>query len=250
MGQGTKNTSWNKLATWYDSLVGKEGHRYHKEYAIPTVIKLLELNKGDRVLEVGCGQGALSAHIHKAGAKYVGVDYSTEMVNNALKYHRMEGSFFTAEATKLSTIPQLAAKKFDCVVFMLSIQDMNPLGKIIEEASKLLETNGRLVIFMLHPAFRIPRQSGWGEDKTRKLVYRRVDRYATADTIPLNTNVRDGNKKITSFFYHRPLQAYFHEITKNGLMVNRFLEIEETGKGHYSEFPMFLGLRAIKVPTN
>jgi ubiquinone/menaquinone biosynthesis C-methylase UbiE len=238
-------SNWNKMANWYDSMVGSQGHKYHQQYAIPTVMKLLKLKPNDKVLDVGCGQGALAPYVKQANGKYCGIDVSKNLIAAAIKRHKKDGMFVVASATKLLEVKELHELEFEHAVFMLSIQDMDPLDKIINQVAKKLSSGGSIVIFMLHPAFRIPRQSGWGEDKQRKLWFRRVDRYMSANTIPLNTNIRDHGKKITSYFYHRPLQTYFTELKKNGFAVVDLVELAEKKKG-YDEFPMFLGLKAIK----
>ncbi len=231
------------MAHWYDTMVGSKGHKFHQEYAIPEVMKLMNLKKGEAVLDIGCGQGALSYYVDRAGGKYTGIDSSPNLINSAKKRHAKEGFFYIDDAASLK---QVSTPEFDYIVFLLSIQDMDPLDKIISQAAKKLKPKGKIIIFMMHPAFRIPRQSGWGEDKKRKLVYRRVDRYMSEDTIPLNTNVHKGGRSITSYYYHRPLYRYFEEFSKNGLRVDKLHEISEN-KRDYGEFPTFLALTAVKM---
>lgn len=238
-------SNWNKLASWYDQMVGKKGHIYHKTYAIPTVLKLLELQKGQTILDIGCGTGALSKQVKNRGCGYFGIDSSPKMIKNAIKNHSKDGKFIVGSADELLNIKEINYIKFDSAVFLFSIQDMDPLDKIIKDTAKLLKKNGKLIIFMLHPAFRIPRQSGWGEDKNRRLMFRRVDRYLSKQTIPLNTNIKDKGKSITSYFYHRPIQEYFYQLGINDFIIDRFIEIKEDKKG-FEEFPLFLALRAYK----
>lgn len=238
-------SNWNQLASWYDQMVGKKGHMYHKEYGIPKVMSLLELKKGETILDIGCGSGALSEQVKNRGCGYFGLDASEKMIKNAIKNHSGDGRFIVGDAANLLNINELNFMKFDSAVFLFSIQDMDPLDKIIKYTAELLKKNGKVVIFMLHPAFRIPRQSGWGEDTNRKLIYRRIDRYMTRQTIPLNTNIKVHGKYVTSYFYHRPIQNYFFELYQNGFVVDKFMEISEDKKG-FTEFPLFLILRAIK----
>lgn len=240
--------SWNKMATWYDGMVGSKGHKYHQEYAIPTIMKLLNVKKDQNILDVGCGQGVLRQHITNLGGNYYGVDISENMIKSAIKMHGKNGKggrFFVGSADSLNLINELQNVVIDTAVFMLSIQDMKPLDKIVSAVAHKLKSGGTLVIFMLHPAFRIPRQSGWGEDKRRKLIYRRVDRYLSEDTIPLNTNIKVKGERITSYFYHRPLSKYFEELFKNNLAVVQLLEISEDKKG-YGEFPTFLAIKCTR----
>jgi hypothetical protein len=55
----------------------------------------------------------------------------------------------------------------------------------LRSAAWLLRPRGRLAILMTHPCFRVPRQSGWRWDASRRLQYRRVDRYLTKLDVPI-----------------------------------------------------------------
>ncbi len=47
------------------------------------LLELLEPKKGERILDLGCGTGALTAQIAAAGAEVVGIDSSPEMIAQA-----------------------------------------------------------------------------------------------------------------------------------------------------------------------
>ena len=128
---------------------------------------------------------------------------------------------------------------------------------VIQQTASLLVERGRLVLLLTHPAFRIPRQSGWGWDEGRKLVYRRIDRYLTPLPVPLKA-LPGKDARATTRSFHRPLQEYINTLGENGLLSQRFLEIPgykvSTGSGSAradeharAEIPLFLGLRAVKV---
>src|SRR5688572_10339763 len=44
------------------------------------VLELLDPRSGERILDVGCGEGSLTGKIIEAGARVVGIDASAEMV--------------------------------------------------------------------------------------------------------------------------------------------------------------------------
>ena len=50
-------TSWERVATWYDGWVGDRGSAYHRQLAIPATLDLLQPQPGEEVLDVGGGQG-------------------------------------------------------------------------------------------------------------------------------------------------------------------------------------------------
>lgn len=237
---------WDSVAAWYDGWVGTDGSEHHKRLAIPEVMRLLELEQGARVLDIGCGQGVLAPHIAKAGGHYVGVDVSPRLLGIARKHHGSSGQFIKGDAARLWKVDGLTAASFDAVVFLLSIQDIDPLDAAIRSAVWGLKNGGRMVFVMTHPAFRVPRQSGWGVDEGRKLTYRRVDRYLTPLPIPMKTY--PGKSGVT-ISHHRPIGMYINTLAENGLLIDRFDEIPSYKQENDSdaEFPLFLGLRARKV---
>jgi len=242
------STSWDPLAHWYNGWVGEGGSEHHRLVAIPTVMRLLELRPGEQVLDIGAGQGVLAPDIARAGGGYAGVDASPRLVDLARKHHASEGRFMVGDARKLATIAGLKAAS--------SLQDMDPLEPVLESAAWGLRPGGRVVILLTHPSFRVPRQSGWGWDEGRKLVYRRVDRYLTPLPVPMK--VMPGKDAKTTRSFHRPISEYVNGLSARGLLVDRMDEVP----GHKStaavsntraentarkEIPLFLGLRARKL---
>lgn len=240
-----KNTSWEHVAHWYDGWVGKEGSYYHREVAIPKTLELLNLQPNEFLIDVGAGTGTLAPHVLKTGCNYVGVELSQTFAKQAKKYHSAKASFLEADARNLKTLP--LEQKFDAAVFLLSLQDMEPLNVVLENVSHVLRANGRLVLFMIHPCFRIPRQSGWGFDEKRKLHYRRIDRYLSPLAVPMKTY--KGN---TTRSYHRPLQDYVQALLNADFQLSAWEEIADSGrkpngqKNPNEDIPLFLALRAYK----
>jgi SAM-dependent methyltransferase len=164
------------------------------------------------------------------------------------------GRFILGDARQLERLPGIEPESFDAVVFLLSLQDMDPLERVLAAAAKMLKPGGRLVLLITHPAFRVPRQSGWGFDENRKLVFRRVDRYLTPLPVPMKP--LPGENRATRSF-HRPLEQYVNLLGENGLLTDRIEEVpgyklkgiagqraEELAR---REIPLFLALRARKL---
>lgn len=248
------STSWEPLAQWYDGWVGKDGSKHHQNLALPAVMDLLVPQQGEHILDLGAGTGVLATPISKAGAEYTGVDASEKLLQFARQHHSKEGRFLYGDACRLAAIPALHPAEFDAIVFLLSIQDMDPLEEVLENAVWALKPTGRIVIVMTHPCFRVPRQSGWGWDEDRKLQFRRVDRYLTPLPVPLKPY--PGQTGVSRSF-HRPLHTYINTLAQNGLWVDQILEIPtyKTATGPNAkaenlanqEIPLFLGLRARKI---
>jgi ubiquinone/menaquinone biosynthesis C-methylase UbiE len=261
---------WDALATWYDGWMGAEGSDHHRKWAIPAALDLLDLRPNERLLDVGAGQGVLAPYVAQTGAHYTGVEISPRLLELARKRHSKHGRFVQGDARRLTSIPDLTAKPFDAAVFLLSIQDMNPLEDVLRSASALLREGGRLVLLMTHPCFRVPRQSGWGHDTQRGLRFRRVDRYLNPLAIPMKqysdanrqhsarnapsgrnarsrTNTRsnaytnsrpnarsdiESAERGVSISFHRPLNHYVNSLADCGLLVAAFREIAAENEGN------------------
>lgn len=248
--KASTRTSWDPVARWYAGWAGKRGSIYHKRIAIPTVLRLLELQRGERVLDVGCGHGVLASHVLGSKAAYVGVDASQRLIAHARKSQPAKATFAVGDAAQLRSVDVVAPGTFDAVVFMLSIQDMEPLDAILAGASSALSPKGRLVIFMLHPCFRVPRQSGWGIDPKRKLTYRRVDRYLSELRVPMKAyqDIVKGARG-TTLSFHRPLSSYVNLLADSGMTIDRLEEHADPISGDNDEIPLFAALRARNNPA-
>lgn len=253
--RASPSTSWDAVARWYDGWVGEEGSEHHREVVVPTLLSLLDPQLGESVLDIGCGQGVLAPYIAEVEACYTGIDVSPRLLDMARRRHGNAGRFLLGDACDLRRVQGLREGSYDAVTFLLSIQDMNPLDRALASAAWALKPGGRLVALLTHPAFRIPRQSGWGWDEGRKLQYRRVDRYLTPLLVPIKRV--DGSRPTRSF--HRPVSAYVNGLTACGLAVDNMLEIpahrvkspragdDKAAELARREIPLFLGLRARKI---
>lgn len=258
-------TSWEPLAGWYDGWVGESGSEHHRRLAIPTVLDLLRLQPGEKVLDVGCGSGVLTPHVRAAGAVYTGVDLSPKLLNYARRNHGRHGRFLEGDSRDLANVPGLQGASFEAVTFMLSIQDMNPLEEVLASAARMLRSGGRMVVLMTHPCFRVPRQSGWGWDESRQLRFRRIDRYLTSLSVPLKAyqgsqsngspSGQPGGRPGVTRSFHRPLEEYINGLANCGLLVDCLREVPgyklppasgslKADQTATAEIPLFLGLRA------
>jgi len=247
-------TAWDAVADWYAGWVGEAGSEHHRRLAIPAVLDLLRPSAGEHILDVGAGPGVLAPKIAAAGAHYTGVDASPRLLTYARQRHGGCGRFLLGDAAHLAALAELGPGSFDGAVFMLSVQDMDPLDAALASAAWALRRGGRLVLLITHPCFRIPRQSGWGWDDARKLRYRRIDRYLTPLAVPMKAF--NGGRGATRS-YHRPLEAYVNGLAACGLRIDQLREIPtymvapdgtraRAENLAHREIPLFLGMRARK----
>lgn len=250
------DTSWNNVAKWYDTFVGDVGGKFHQDLIVPLVDEMLALKPDLSILDLGCGQGFYSRHLVSLNKQLniVGIDKSSELIKIAKQRGDKGIKYLSADATNLEVIKDMG---FDRIICILAIQNMDPLEKVFSWCNRLLNKGGQLVIVTTHPAFRIPRQSGWGIDEGRKLQYRRVDSYMSVMKIPIIAHPGQQNK-IATWTFHRPLEKYVEELSTHGFVIDKLKEVisnKKSEKGKFSkaedtarlEIPMFIAIRALKI---
>ncbi len=231
-------TSWEDAAKWYDKIAQEKGHYYHQAVIMPKLKKLIKKS----VLDLACGNGALAGNVK---CDYVGLDVSKSLIRAAQKKH--EGAeFYTKDVTK-----DLDLKRtFATATCILALQNIAEPEKVLQNAHKHLEDNGKLILVLNHPCFRIPRQSHWGIDNQKKLQYRRIERYMSEMEIPIQV----GKVSLPSF--HHPLSFYFDLLKKCGFLtvdVQEWCSDKKSTGGAAKmenrareEFPLFLTIIAQK----
>lgn len=245
------NTSWEKSASWYNSLVGDKGHYYHQKVIVPALMNELQLEAFDhpKVLDLGCGNGFLAQVLPKK-IDYLGIDASLSLIQKASK-HFPDRAFLHKDVTK----PLHLKKEFTHCVFLLSLQNMEESQEALKQASLALCEKGVLILVLNHPCFRIPRQSHWSIDEKKKIQYRRIDHYLTPLKIPI---VMDpGSKQKTTYSFHTSLNDLSWSLEQNHFMIQRLQELMSdkvsTGKAAKmenrarKEIPLFLMLKARKI---
>lgn len=243
-------TSWEESESWYDKCVGKEGHYYHQSLILKQIDRLLALKPNDSVLDLGCGQGVLARHLPKE-IDYVGIDLSPSLIQQAKQ--KSKHTFLVADACQI--LP-LEKKDFSAACLILSLQNMEQGEKAIQNAVNHLRPEGKLLLVLNHPCFRIPRQSNWGLDAAKKLQYRRMDSYMSSQKIPIQTHPSKGERSPMTYSFHHPLSTYTSWL-KNSRCAIKSLEewcSDKTSEGSKAkienrarkEFPLFLAILAVR----
>lgn len=247
-----KSTDWEGVEKWYGSLVGKEGHYYHKQVILPKLLPLLDLDANSKLLDLACGQGVLARHIPKE-VTYLGIDLSPTLINQASHEKGKNHTFIKADICKPLPIKE---KDFTHSSIILALQNVEHPEMALKNASSNLQKNGTLVIVLNHPCFRIPRQTHWEIDEEKKLQYRRVDRYLSPLKIPIQAHPGRKEASPTTWSFHRPLSYYSLALAKSGFVIELIEEWTSdkisTGKAAKmenrarAEFPLFLTLKCRK----
>ncbi len=261
----TEEEGWDRVAGWYDNLLSVKGSDHHDNLILPGVQRLLNLQPGQRLLDVACGQGLVARHLIGScpGATALGIDLSKRLIEKAHGQSPESITYLEGDARLLEEL-DTGKELFDGAVCVLALMNIDPIESIFTGVMSKLKPGGQLVCVILHPSFRNPGATAWGWVQDQRTLapvqFRRVDQYMSSrsQSIVMNPGqVSSGAKAITTSTHHRPLSTYASAITASGLTINAIEEwtsqrVSQPGPRAKAEniardeIPMFMAIRAIK----
>ncbi|MFP3920529.1 MAG: class I SAM-dependent methyltransferase [Dichotomicrobium sp.] len=110
--------------------------RFVSEYGVE-ILNWLAPQPGERILDLGCGDGVLSARIVEAGAEVVGADTSEDFLR-AARERGIDARFLDGEALPFE-------REFDAVFSNAALHWMRDADAVIEGVKRALKPGGRFV---------------------------------------------------------------------------------------------------------
>ena len=220
--------AWNQNASFWDERMG-EGNDWVEYLVWPATERLLGLLRGERVLDIACGNGLTSRRIADMGAEVVAFDFAEEMIHFARKRTTQNAdwiTYFVIDATDEKALLALGENKFEaalCSMALFDIADSKPLFRAL---SKLLKPDGRFVFSVAHPCFNTSEKAHLAEQEERDgkiytvysmKVYNYID-----SRIERAVAFRD--QENPQILFHRPLQDLFSPGFEAGFALDAFEE--------------------------
>jgi trans-aconitate methyltransferase len=122
----------------WDAALYTGKHSFVYEYG-RELVALLAPQRGERILDLGCGSGQLTRAIAESGADTTGLDNSASMID-AARCEYPELSFILADARDFSF-----AESFEAVFSNAALHWVKPPEKVIECVARCLRPGGRFV---------------------------------------------------------------------------------------------------------
>ncbi len=221
----TPKSTWDTLAPHW--LTVEEENYHHKYRILPDVYRMLDVQKGDKILDVACGKGNVARHLPGSGAIVTGIDIP-KMIDYAIESEEKEKlgiRYLELNAEKLSE--KFGEASFDKVVCNMALMDIEDFRTIINQMFLVLKEHGVFVFSILHPAFsfpsctsrRIPEDSQRNEDRIRFVL----DYF---DERPILFDFGGDVIPSPSFALHfqRTISSYLNELANNNLVLREMSE--------------------------
>jgi len=152
--------------SWYETEPGKLVLGIESD----VVFEMLNPQKGEKIIDIGCGTGVFSISLAKKGCRVTGIDVSEKMLEkgrlNAEKFNE-DIDFTAADASMLP----FKDNTFDSAVSVTAFEFMNDINKSFSEILRVVKKGGRIVIGTIN------KKSSWGyfyesEALQKKSVFR------------------------------------------------------------------------------
>ncbi len=168
---------------------------------------------GDRVLDIGCGQGRLSRHLARLGAEVTGVDLSAEMLDRARTAGPADITYIQADITGQPT--WWDGQPFDGCTCEMALMDIDDLAGALSAVAAVLRPGGWFAASLVHPCFPGIDQgvSSWPPGRG----YECEGWWTSPDHRPEGVRIRVGAT-------HRKLSTYLNALLDAGLEAERFAE--------------------------
>ncbi|MBI4340145.1 MAG: methyltransferase domain-containing protein [Chloroflexi bacterium] len=250
--------SWEEFADFFDGRQGEDGDLWHRGLLYPALLAVLGEVRGQRVLDLACGNGALARQLARRGAQVTGVDLAPTLVARARQREArapLGVSYHVADAGDLGLFQE---ESFDLVVCNMGVLDMtdDTVQKAFIEAARVMTAKGRFVFCTQHPCFEGNDTAAWVVEKVGRTttVWRKIAKYRQHYEIMNHWRVVP-NQFVRTVSYHRPLSWYIRCLREAGLAVTAFEEnnpteefIQQDNEGAWiQEIPLHCVVEARKL---
>jgi 2-polyprenyl-3-methyl-5-hydroxy-6-metoxy-1,4-benzoquinol methylase len=203
---------WDAKAAFWDEHMG-EGNQFQLELIGPAVERLLALRPGERVLDVGCGNGVSSRRLAHLGARVVAIDTSTRFLELARSRSQDLSDhieYRLVDATDEEELLALGEGHFDALVCNMVLMDMPVIEPLVRAGRRLLAPGGRFVFAVQHPAFNSNAVRLCAETETRGdgvEVTRHAVKMSDYLVVPAGKGTGMPGEPEPHWYFHRPLHA-------------------------------------------
>ena len=194
------------------------------------------------VCDIGCGQGAITRRLARAGARVVGVDISERLLEMAKQYEDAEPLKIAYLKDDARSLTRLSDGSFDLVICHFALIDIDDLDAYLNTVARVLRSSGTFVFVMTHSCFLGPQSRRLDEDWV-------VGNYLKEGI--WRSDFPEGVRgKVRTF--HRTLSTYINSLVAADLMTEKLIEPHRPAGGNPrlpqpQEVPAFPGGRCKKV---
>lgn len=243
-------SAWEANAAFWDEKMG-EGNDFVNILQWPAILRLLDPQPGQCILDIATGNGLTSRRLAARGARVIAFDFSAELIKLArerpestvpIKYH-------VVDATNETALLALGDHTFESALCNMALFDMADIGVLFQSLPKLLKPGGIFVFSLTHPAFNNASsihvaEEIYDEGEIKTVYSVKISRYLTPSQ---SHGLAIRGQPVPQLYFERPLQFYFNIGFQNGFVLDGFEE-RAFPPGTYQKNPLSWGGNFSEIP--
>jgi 2-polyprenyl-3-methyl-5-hydroxy-6-metoxy-1,4-benzoquinol methylase len=218
------HAAWEQNATFWDNKMHGEDD-FRRILIHPASERLLNLQPGESVLEIACGNGVFARRLARSGVQIIATDFSERLLEHARvrtteDVERIE--YRLVDATREEQIVALGQQRFDAAVCNQGIMDIADIDPLMRGIRQVVKPGGRFVFALSHPCFNHTGIALCVEEVT-------VDgELVAAHSIRVSQYLHSGPQKgiaiigqpVPHYYFDRPLHVLFNACFRAGLVLD------------------------------
>lgn len=132
-----------KYDQWFETPIGRLVRNYEREL----ILRMLKPERGELLLDAGCGTGVFTSDFLEAGAKVVGLELSRPMLGRAMV--KLRGQRFLPVQGDMRNLP-FAEASFDKTVSVTAIEFVEEAKVAVEEMFRVTKPGGIILVATLN----------------------------------------------------------------------------------------------------
>ena len=126
------HSAWEANAEVWDARMGDEGNDFFNLLCWPSLASLLDVQPGQHILDIACGNGLTSRRLAALGAKVTAFDFSANLIEKAkARSSSLQSpiSYHVIDATDENQLLSLGEGKYDAALSNMALFDMADIEK-------------------------------------------------------------------------------------------------------------------------
>jgi SAM-dependent methyltransferase len=205
--------------------MGAESNDFHRLLVAPAAQRLLNIQPGEAVLDIACGNGNFSRRLAQLGAQVVATDVSSTMIARAqarTTEHADLIAYQVVDATDKMQLLELGESRFDAAVANMALMDIPTLEPLLEALTHMLKPSGRFVFAVGHPCFQAPNTARMVEeiDREGEIFTRYAVKVSQYITPAAHKGLAIIGQPEPQYYFHRPLSLLFRSCFRFGFVLD------------------------------
>jgi len=220
---------WDRKADFWDALHGEYGNFFHRQLIDPAVERLVKIRKGEKLLDIACGNGVIARRFAALSAQVTAVDFSVALIERAQDRGQKTGTpidYAVMDVTDEDAMLSLGENQYDAIVCTMAFMDIPDIEPIFRASKRLLTEKGRFVFATAHPAFNS--NNPIFECETRDIQGRLVTNHYLKLKEYLDIKPTKGvgapQEPYPHYYFHRPLSILLGSAFSAGFVLDAMEE--------------------------